>query len=123
MSVGNKQLTHLRALDLNKKVVNGTYSVRTGRVTDSFVVDNPVEVDGSSAAFTLTVSDGYKIGQTLLISCQTAGNDVTVTVTNHLNGGASEGGSATMDTVDQYLYLMWTGTEWFTVSYDGNDIA
>jgi len=120
MSVGNEQITYLRALDLNKKVVNGTYSVRTGRVTDTFVIDNPVEVDGSVGTFTLTVSDGYKIGQTLLISCQTAGNNVTVTVTHHLNGDA---GTATMDTVDQYLYMIWTGTEWATLSYGGNDIT
>ena len=123
MSVGNKQITHLRALDADKKAVSATYSVRTGRSTDTFIIDNPVEVDGSVGAFTLTVSDGYKMGQKLLISCQTAGNNVTVTVTHHLNGGANEGGSATMDTVDQYLYLIWTGTEWDTISYSGNDIA
>ena len=123
MSVTNQQITHLRALATNKKIVSAAYSVKTGRPTDIFIIDNPVEVDGSVGEFTLTVSDGYKIGQELLISCQTAGNNVTVTVTHHLNGGANEGGSATMDTVDQYLYLIWTGTEWATISYDGNDIA
>jgi len=119
MSVGNKQLTHLRALDLNKKTVTGTYAVRTGRVTDSFIVDNPVELDPASA-FTLTVSDGYKMGQTLLISFQ--GGDttaVTVTVTNHTNGTTRAARSTAMNADDEYILFIWLGATWATVNYGG----
>jgi hypothetical protein len=118
MSVANKQITHLRALDLNKRTITADATIRTGRPTDNFVIDNPVELN-PTAATAVTLPSGYKIGQTILISFQ--GGDttaVTLTVTNHANG---DGGTATLNADDEYLFMMWTGTEWVTVSYGGCD--
>jgi len=108
MSAGNFQITQLRAFDLNKKVITADATIRTGRTTDNFVIDNPV--------------DRYKMGQMVLISYQGTGTTaVTLTVTHHANGDA---GTATLNAADEYLLLIWTGTEWDTVIYDGcSDVA
>lgn len=121
MSVGNKQITHLRALEQNKKEVTADYTIRTGRPTDNFSIDNPIELN-PAAATALTIPSGYKMGQILLISYQGGGTTaVTVTVTNHTNADA---GTTTMNADDEYLYLIWLGTEWDTLNYGGcSDIA
>jgi len=116
MSAANQQLTHLRALDLNKKTVTADFTVRTGRTTDNFVIDNPVNLE-PAAATALAVPSGYKMGQELLISYQGSSTTaVTVTVTNH---AAADAGTTTMNLADEYLNLLWTGTEWATVGYGG----
>jgi len=112
MSVANKQITHLRALDANKKVITGTYTVRTGRVTDNFVIDNPIELDPAST-FTLTVPSGYKMGQTLLLTFQ--GGDTTAVTVDVLLHETTDPEKYTMDADDEYLLLIWTGTEWAEV--------
>ena len=104
-----------------KDVTASTYTVKTGTTTYSFEVDNPVMCDSSGNTIALTVPSGAVPGQTLLIVCETAGNNITVTVTNHANGDA---GTTTLDAADEYILLVWTGTEWDTVSYDGcSDIS
>lgn len=114
MSVGNEQITQLRALGQDKKAVTTTYTVRTGRPTDDFVVDNPIDLS-SETTYTVTIPSGYKMGQTLLITCtvRTALYEANVSVTNH---ETSDPEIFYFDAVDEYLYLLWTGTEWVTVS-------
>jgi len=121
MSVANFQITQLRAFDLNKRTVTADCTIRTGRPADGFVVDNPVDLQ-PAAATAVTLPSGYKMGQMVLISYQGTGTTaVTLTVTNHANADA---GTATLNAADEYLLLIWTGTEWDTVSYDGcSDVA
>ena len=119
MSVGNEQITQLRAFDLNKKAVTTTYTVRTGRPADNFCIDNPIDLN-SDTTYTVTVPSGYKMGQTLLIVCtaRTALYEANVSVTNH---ETSDPEIFYFDAVDEYLYLLWTGTEWVTVSNTCSD--
>jgi len=114
MSAANEQITHLRALDLNKKAVSSTFAVRTGRVVDNFVIDNPVDIT-SGSVYTITVPAGYKMGQKLLLVCtaRTASMEAQVSVSAH---ETSDPEIFYFDAVDEYLYLVWTGTEWSTIS-------
>ena len=117
MSGGNFQ--HLRRQDyeLHQKDVTATCTVRTGTPTYTGLIDNPVVVQDPAAATTITVPDGDYIGQTLLIT--TYSNDdsstVTISVSHHVT---SDPETFTISTVDQWLLLVWTGTEWGTVAGD-----
>jgi hypothetical protein len=116
MSATNEQYQHLQGLKACKKVITGTYTVKTGRVADGFVIDNPVEVNDPTAATTITVPDGYQIGQQLLISSQDPNSQtVTISVTHHVT---SDPETFTVSTADQWLLLIWTGTEWATLGGD-----
>lgn len=113
MSVGNFQFQRLEALKLNKKDVTVAYTVKTGRSTDGFVIDNPVDVTIGTASYTVTVSDGAAMGQEVLLVCsaRTSGT-VTISV-SHAVGGDPK--TYTMDAADEALLLRWTGTEWAPV--------
>jgi hypothetical protein len=115
MSAANEQITHLRALDLNKKVVTGTYTIRTGRPADNFVIDNPVDIDDPADDFTLTLPAGYKMGQTQLVvmSSNASTKTATLSITNH---ETSDPETLIHNLADEYTYLIWTGTEWATIS-------
>lgn len=118
MSAGNFQITQLRAFELNKKIITANATIRTGRTTDNFVIDNPVDLQ-PAAATAVTLPDGYKMGQMVLISYQGTGTTaVTLTVTHHANVDA---GTTTLNAADEYILLVWTGTEWDTVAYHGID--
>jgi len=115
MSVANEQITHLRALDANKKTVTGTYTIRTGRPADSFAIDNPVDIADPAANFTLTLPAGYKMGQTQLVvmSSNDDSKTASLSITNHVT---SDPEVLIHNAVDEYTLLIWTGTEWATIS-------
>ena len=71
------------------------------------------EIDSSSNAVNATLGDGAYIGQLKTIVMSDASNSSTVSVTNH---ETSDPEVFTFDAVDEYLLLVWTGTEWATVS-------
>ena len=81
----NLQYEWLRSLEINKRTVTGTYTVRTGRDSDFFVVDNPVDVADPAADFTLTVPSGVRMGQQLLVVMSSNDDSKTcsISVTNH----------------------------------------
>jgi hypothetical protein len=114
MSVANEQITQIRALDLNRKEVSAALTVRTGRPADGFVIDNPVDVTASSS-YVVTVPSGYKMGQTLLLVCSSRSStyEVSVSITNH---ETTDPEILYLNAVDEYIYLIWTGTEWATIS-------
>ena len=111
MSVGNWGTEQHRWFDLYEKKVTGSYTVVTGA---NHYRDSAIVCDSSGGTLTVTVPDGKFIGQTLLIVCETAGNNITVSVTHHQGGDA---GTATLDEADEFIYFMWTGTEWDTLAY------
>lgn len=123
MSISNEQFEHLQALNLNAKAVAADYTVRVGGTADNFAVDNPVKTDATAAAtFTVTVPDGVAIGQQLLLVCETAGADVEIAFDHHANSGSTP--TAKFDVADEFLLVVWTGTEWATVTYHGcSDVA
>ncbi|KKM14922.1 hypothetical protein LCGC14_1701260 [marine sediment metagenome] len=72
--------------------------------------------DTSGGVFTLTVEDGTWLGESRKIWLKTAGNDLTVTVTNHETSSPEV---FTMADVGDYLSLEWGGTKWVTVANFG----
>jgi len=115
MSVTNFQITQLRAYDQNRKEINATYTIRTGRPSDDFVVDNPVDIKDPAANFTVTLPSGYKMGQTVLVvmSSNTSSKTGTLSITNH---ETSDPETLLHNAADEYTLLVWTGTEWATIS-------
>lgn len=123
MSLTNYFYNLIKALEQNKVTVTGTYTVRVGTVANGFAVDRVIDVDDPAADFTLTVPDGEQIGQELLIVMSSNGSSktCTVSVTHHAN---ADSGTASLDAADEYLKLIYTGTEWDTIAYDGcSDIS
>lgn len=86
-----------------KNVTVSTYTVRTGRTTDAFAIDNPVVASGASNAITLTVPDGVAVGQTLLIVCSDGTNNITVTTTT--------GSDYSLTAAGDYASLQWSGSD------------
>jgi hypothetical protein len=73
------------------------------------------ELDASGGNLTaLTLGSGSYIGQVKTLSMSTApgANSAIVTVTNHQVG---DGTTYTFDAADEFVMLVWTGTEWATV--------
>lgn len=115
MTATNHQLTGLKALDQDRKVVATTYTIRTGRVTDGLQIDNPIDVTDPAANFTLTLPSGYKMGQQQLVvmSSNSDSKTCSLSVTNH---ETSDPEVFTLDAADEYWLGVWTGTEWATIS-------
>ena len=120
MSTGNFQFQRIQALKQNKKVATSTYTVKTGRSSDGFVVDNPVDIADATAAFTLTVPDGEVMGQELLIvmSSNASSVECTVNVLHHLTSDSED---RFLNAADESLLMRWTGTEWIPIYDTGSD--
>jgi parallel beta-helix repeat protein len=71
------------------------------------------QLDSDSNAITATLPDGSYINQIKTIVMTNADNASTVSVTHH---ETSDPEIAQFDAVDEYWTLVWTGTEWATVS-------
>jgi len=113
-SVANQGRVNILSLDHDKRTVTETCTLRVGTAANQFVIDRVAEVEDPAANTTITVPDGLYIGQTVMIV--TSSNDdsktVTVSVTHHPTSDPETG---TLSTVDQYVLLLWTGTEWATL--------
>jgi len=101
MSAFNWFNTEQKAFDLRKKELTTasgdiTYTARTGRVADNFVVDRVIEVTSTSGySMTITVPDGTYSGQQLLIVFKSEAN--------------AEAVNTTVDTGDNITQLAQTG--------------
>ena len=116
MSGGNWQRQQKADYELHTLTVTGTVTVKTGTSTYNGLVDNPVVVDGPAATTTITVPDGDFVGQTVLISSQDPNSQtINISVTHHVT---SDPETFTASTADQWLLLIWTGTEWATLGGD-----
>ena len=59
-----------------------TYTAKTGRVADSFVVDRVIRVTTTSTySLTITIPDGTHYGQQLLVIFEVEGGTETITTT------------------------------------------
>jgi hypothetical protein len=81
--------------------------------TATLIPGRPASLDSTSNAITATLGSGGYIGQMQTIVMTNATNASTVSVTNH---ETSDPEVFTFDAVDEYLTLVWTGTEWATLN-------
>jgi len=114
MSAGNLQYETLRAYHLNRKIITATYSLRVGRDSDFFIIDNPVIIEDPAATTVITVPDGVFVGQEVYIACMsnTETSAVTVSVTTHYTSSPEV---FTLTTEGFNLMLRWDGERWATV--------
>jgi len=72
----------------------------------------PSQLDSTGGAIAGTLADGTTVGQKKYIVMTEASNSSTVSIAKHVT---SDPEVATFDAVDEFLELVWTGTEWETV--------
>ena len=113
-NASNFQYTKKRAFKADQKVVDSTYTVRTGRQTDYLKFDNPVLFTDPVDNRTVTVPSGTYIGQPLFVVMTSNSNAkiISLSVTNH---ETSDPEVFTFDAADEMLELRWSGTEWVTI--------
>ena len=71
----------------------------------------------STLAPAFTLGSGTYIGQIKVVVCSASdATDSVLSITNHLSGDPT---TATFNAVDEAIILMWTGTEWVTISNQG----
>ena len=110
MSAGNFFHTEKMAYDLRTKALTTsatvtTYTAKTGRVADNFVVDRVIRVDGTSgSAMTITVPDGVYYGQRLLVILEVYAATSTVDVSTTTGDDATQ-----MTAAGGYSDLVWMG--------------
>jgi len=115
MSAGNLQYETLRAYHLNRRIVTATCSIRVGRDSDFFIIDNPVIVEDPAATTVITVPNGVFVGQEVYIAnmSNTSSSTVTVSVTTHYTSTPEV---FTISTAEgQNLMLRWDGERWGTI--------
>lgn len=72
-------------------------------------------IDSSGAGITGILAAGTKTGQSVKFVCKVAGNDIDITVSNHVT---SDPEVIRLDTAKEWVELVWDGTDW--VEVDGN---
>jgi len=115
VSSANFQFERKRNFELQKRTVAATYTVKTGLASQSQIIDNPIDVADPTADFTMTVGSGSYMGQELVIvmSSNSSSKECSVSITNH---ETSDPEILYLNAADEYIKLVWTGTEWATVS-------
>lgn len=115
MSITNWFFSELKALAQNKKVVVTAYTVKVGSTANNFQVDRVIDVGDPADDFTITVPDGEAIGQELTIVMSSNANSKTcsVSITHH---ETSDPEVLILNAADEYIKLIWTGTEWATIA-------
>lgn len=110
MSAGNWFNTEQRAFNMRTKQLTTadgtiTYTAKTGRSTDDFIVDRVIRVTSiADYAMTITLPDGVHYGQQCLVIFEVLGDDETVDVTTTTGDNATQ-----MTAAGGYSNLMWTG--------------
>jgi hypothetical protein len=84
---------------------------------DNLLTYGTTDFDSSGVGLTYTLGSPTlgtaAVGTIKCITMSTAGNNADVTITNH---ETSDPEVARFDAADEYLLLVWTGTEWATIS-------
>lgn len=111
MSAGNffnteRMAYDLRTVELTTGDGDTTYTAKTGRVADNFVIDRVIVVTTTADyAMTITVPDGTYYGQELLVILETLGDDETVDVSTTTGDDATQ-----MTAAGGYSVLQWQGS-------------
>jgi hypothetical protein len=103
-SAGNIQFTSLRSANQRERDITATATIRTGRPSDDFVIDNPVNVVSPEDDTTLTIPDGIEVGQRLNILFSADANSKTVTVTT------TTGDDGSLTAAGDFVALEWFGS-------------
>ena len=110
MSANNWFETERKAYDLRTKQLTTasgviTYTARTGRPADNFIIDRVIRVT-TTATFnmTITLPDGVYYGQKCLVIFEVEGSAETVDVTTTTGDNATQ-----MTAAGGYSDLMWMG--------------
>lgn len=110
MSSGNFFNTERMAYDLRTKQLttaagNITYTAKTGRVEDNFVVDRVIRVTTTPTySMTITVPDGSYYSQRLFILFEVEGGTETVDVTTTTGDEGTQ-----LTAAGGYNELLWAG--------------
>ncbi len=72
-------------------------------------------INSSGAGVTGTLAAGDRIGESVKFVCKVAGNNIDITVANHVT---SDPEVIRLDTAKEWVELVWDGTDW--VEVDGN---
>lgn len=122
MSSGNFQTERKRNFELQKKRVDADYTIKTGTSTYKGVIDNPVCVYNPSDDIALTLPDGAYIGQEQLVvvEANTSSKDAVLTVSSSAN---SDEDVITLEDAGEYVKLVWNGTDWDVIAYEGCSLA
>jgi len=125
MSAGNFQFERKRNYELQSIRVDSNHTIKTGRTstaTDMGVIENPVCVYNPSANIALTLPDGSYIGQTVLVVVEANTSDVDAVLTVSSSANASED-VITLEDAGEYVELLWNGTDWDVIAYEGCSLA
>lgn len=96
---------------LGDEDVNNVSADLTAFPTRGLVICN-----SSGAAISGTVAAGSYIGQRVKFVCKVAGNNIDITVSNHVT---SDPETIRLDTATEWVELVWDGTDWVEVSGNG----
>jgi len=83
-----------------------TYTAKTGRAADDFVIDRIITVDTTSeSSMTITLPDGVYYGQRCLVILEVLGGSATVNVSTTTGDDATQ-----MTAAGGYSDLVWMGS-------------
>ena len=96
----------LRTKNLTTKSGNTTYTARTGRAADNFVIDRVIRVTTTSTySMVITVPNGVYYGQQLLVLFEVEGGTETVTTS------VAKGENITsLEAAGSWSILIWLGS-------------
>jgi len=115
-------VSDIRNLNTGNIIENNTGNVTYSDAAAKVMADGTLDVlgvtvfDTTNTQVDVTLEDGMYAGQQkmlVLATVDASNDDVILTITHH---ETSDPEVFTFDTVDEYLLLVWTGTEWATVS-------
>ena len=96
----------LRTKELTTSTTNTTYTAKTGRAADNFIVDRVITVDGTSgSAMTITLPNGVAYGQRCLVILEVYAATSTVDVSTTTGDDATQ-----MTAAGGYSVLVWHGS-------------
>ena len=95
-----------RVVNLTTAAAVITYTAKTGRAADDFVIDRVIRVDGTSgSAMTITLPDGVYYGQRCLVILEVYAATSTVNVSTTTGDDATQ-----MTAAGGYSDLVWMGS-------------
>ena len=98
------QVQRVKALTTSTAVV--TYTAKSGRAADDFVIDRVIRVNGTSgSAMTITLPDGVYYGQRCLVILEVYAATSTVDVSTTTGDDATQ-----MTAAGGYSDLVWMGS-------------
>lgn len=101
-----KKAYDLRTVHLTTASGDITYTAKTGRAADNFIIDRVIRVTTTSTySMTITVPDGVYYGQQLFVLFETEGGTETVDVTTTTGDDATQ-----MTAAGGYWLGIWCGS-------------